>query len=153
MSRRAVTIAIGSAGALIATGALVRHPAGFVAIAVGYGLTENAGVVSDAKLQGSIEGPARATVTSVAGLSSEVVAVAIFATVALGSAHFSISTMLAIVAVPTIGVAAAARRWWPGRSTGRRSAPLASTTYPFWGAVDDRSVSFGAEERGLQRRR
>ncbi len=128
MSRRAVTIAIAAAGGLIAAGALVRHPAGFVVIAVGYGLTENAAVVSDAKLQDSIAGPARATVTSVSGLTSEVVAVAIFATVALGSAQFSVSTMLAIVAVPTIGVAAAARRWWPGRSAVRLGAPLTSTT-------------------------
>jgi MFS family permease len=128
MSRRAVTIAIAAGGALIAAGALVRHPAGFVAIAVGYGLAENAAVVSDAKLQDTIEGTARATVTSVAGLTAEVVAVAIFATVALGSAQFSISTMLAIVAVPTIGVAAAVRRWWPGRSRGRFSTPMTSTT-------------------------
>jgi MFS family permease len=127
MSRRAVTIAIAAAGGLIAAGALVRHPAGFIAIAIGYGLTENAAVVSDAKLQDSIDGPARATVTSVAGLTSEVVAMGIFATVALGSTRFSISTMLAIVAVPTIAVAAAARRWWPGRSCSP-NAPLATTT-------------------------
>jgi MFS family permease len=136
MSHRAMTIAIAAGGTMIAAGAVARHPVGFVAIAVGYGLIENAAVISDARLQDSIEGPARATVTSVAGLSAEVVAVAIFATVALGSARFSVSAMLAVVAVPTIAVAAVARRWWPDRSGGRpnsesaavRSAPRASTT-------------------------
>jgi hypothetical protein len=128
MSRRTVTIAITTAGALIAAGALVRHPVGFVAIAVGYGLTENAAVVSDAKLQDSIEGPARATVTSVAGLTSELVAVVIFAAVALGSTTLSISTMLAIVAAPMFGLAAAARRWWPGPTDRHLSAPMTRTT-------------------------
>ena len=42
--------------ALIAGGALARHPAGFVAIAIGYGLNENVAVVSEAKLQDSING-------------------------------------------------------------------------------------------------
>jgi MFS family permease len=112
-SRRAIAGAIGVAGVLIATGALAGHPAAFVAIAVGYGLTENAIVVGDAKLQASISGPARATVTSVSGLASEVVAVAIFVAVAVGSAWLTTSALLAIVALPTLLVAVTARRWWP----------------------------------------
>ena len=113
MSRRATTIAIAVSGGLIAGGALARHPAGFVAIAIGYGLNENVAVVSEAKLQDSINGSARATVTSVSGLSSEVVAVVIFVTVGVGSSWLSTSAMLAIVAAPTLVMAVVARRWWP----------------------------------------
>ncbi|MGH3929704.1 MAG: hypothetical protein ACRDTF_06980 [Pseudonocardiaceae bacterium] len=40
-------------------------------------------VVVDARLQGQIEGPARATVTSVAGLGSEVTALALVVTAVL----------------------------------------------------------------------
>ena len=111
---------IAASGALLAVGALARHPAGFVAIAIGYGVIESAVVASDAKLQDSISGPARATVTSVSGLSSEIVAVAIFGTVALGSSWLSVSALLAVVTVPTLGVAVAVRRWWP-------SSPPSST--------------------------
>ena len=71
-------------------------------IAIGYGIIESAVVASDAKLQESISGPARATVTSVSGLSSEVVAVAIFATVAAGSSFLSVSALLAVVTLPTL---------------------------------------------------
>lgn len=111
---------IGAAGVLIALGALAHHPLGFVAIAIGYGLNENAVVVSDARLQDTITGPARATVTSVTGLSSEVVAVAIFVTVAAGASWWSTSTMLAIVALPTLAVAVATWRWTPDPTSDAR---------------------------------
>jgi MFS family permease len=113
MSPRALAGVIAAAGTAIAAGALAHHALGFVAIAVGYGLTENATVVADAELQDRITGPARATVTSVSGLSSEVVAVGVFATMAAGSSWASTSTLLAVTALPMLLLAAAARRWWP----------------------------------------
>ena len=113
LSPRWMTVLVASSAVLIAAGALAGHPLGFVAIAVGYGLNENAVVVTDAKLQHAMSGRARATVTSVSGLSSEVVAVAIFASVAAGSSWLAVSTMLAIVTLPAIGIAAAVRSWWP----------------------------------------
>ena len=115
LSARATTLAIAASGALIAAGAVARHPVGFVAIAIGYGLNENVAVVTDAKLQDSITGPARATVTSVSGLSSEMVAVTIFVTVGAGSSWLSTSAMLAIVAAPTLLVAVAIAHWGPDR--------------------------------------
>jgi hypothetical protein len=113
LSRRATTRIVAASGVLLAAGALSGHPAGFVAIAVGYGLTENAVVVADAKVQHAIAGSARATVTSFSGFSSEVVAVVIFATVAAGSSWLSVSVLLAIVSLPVLGIAAAVRSWWP----------------------------------------
>jgi len=113
LSRRAMSMVVACSGLFIAAGALSGHPLGFVAIAVGYGLTENAAVVADAKLQDAIAGPARATVTSLSGFSAEVVAVVIFATVAAGSSWVAFSTLLAVVTLPVFGVAIAVRSWWP----------------------------------------
>ena len=113
LSPTAMATLIAAAGALLAAGALAHHPAGFVTIAIGYGLIESAVIASDAKLQDGISGQARATVTSVSGLSSEIVAVAIFGVVAAGSSWLSVSALLAVVSVPTLAVAAAVRRWWP----------------------------------------
>jgi MFS family permease len=122
-SGRAIAAVIAVAAALIAAGALAGHPAGFLALAVGYGLTENAVVVSDAKLQAGIEGAARATVTSVSSLAAEIVAVAIFVAVAAGTTWWSTSTMLAVVTLPALAIAAATRRLWPAT----RGSDTAST--------------------------
>ncbi|MGH3434711.1 MAG: MFS transporter [Thermocrispum sp.] len=59
-----------AAGGLIAAGSLSGTAWGFVPIAAGYGVVQYAIVLADARLQESVEGPARATVTSVAGLGS-----------------------------------------------------------------------------------
>ena len=120
LPRRAMTVVVVSSGALIAVGALAGHPLGFVAIAVGYGLTENAVVVADAKLQDAISGRARATVTSLSGFSAEVVAVVIFAAIAVGSSWLAVSTLLAIATLPVLGIAAAVRFWWPEPISGGR---------------------------------
>lgn len=122
LSRRAMTAVVTAAGALIAGGALSGHPAGFVAIGVGYGLIENAAVVSNAKLQDTIEGRARATVTSVTGVSEEAVAVAIFAAIGAGSAWWSFSLLLAVCCTPLLAVAAAVHAWWPGRRSSRATS-------------------------------
>jgi MFS family permease len=113
LTPRAMTAMVVCAGVLIAAGALAGHPLGFVALAAGYGLTENVAVVADAKLQDAIAGPARATITSVSGLSSEIVALAIYVGVAAGSAWLTVSTLLALATLPMVGIAAAVRSWWP----------------------------------------
>ncbi len=65
--------------------------AGFALIGLGYGIVTNTTVVAEARLQDAIEGSARATVTSVAGLLSELVALAIYAVVALLSVWLSMA--------------------------------------------------------------
>jgi hypothetical protein len=104
---------------LIAAGALAGHPVGFVAIAIGYGLANNVNLVAEARLQDVISGPARATVTSVAGLSTEVVAVSCYALLLLGSTWWSAATLTALLGLPMIGVALLTSRWLP--------RPLAAT--------------------------
>lgn len=109
----------GVGAALIAVGAVSGHPVGLVLVAVGYGLVNNAFIVGQARLQETITGPARATATSVAGLSSEVFALSVFGFVAVGSLWWSVATAVAILGVPAIGAAVAAARWLPGPELSR----------------------------------
>jgi MFS family permease len=105
------------AAVLLCGGALLGNLAGFVALSIGYGLAWNASTVADARVQDAIEGPARATVTSVLGLSTEVFALATYAIVGIGSAWLSLATLVAIAGLPLFGVAVGARSWLPSRRT------------------------------------
>jgi hypothetical protein len=59
-------------------------------------------VVAEARLQDSIAGPARATVTSVSGFFAEVFAVAVYAGFALGSVWFTMSVLVAALTIPVV---------------------------------------------------
>ncbi len=119
MSSRAMAWVVAVSATLIAAGAISGHPAGFAAIAIGYGLVNNAIIVSEARLQEVITGPARATVTSVTGLSCEVVALSAYAAMAIGSRWLSVATLVALLGVPMLGVAVAVARWLPNARVGR----------------------------------
>lgn len=84
LSARALAGLMVAAIALLAGAGLLRHPAGLVAVTVFYGLYRMVVVVADARLQDRIAGPARATVTSVAALGTEVVCFAVYGLWALG---------------------------------------------------------------------
>ena len=66
------------AALLMATGALLHHPVGVAPLAAAFGIFQLTTVVADARLQDSISGPARATVTSLAGMSTDVVTLAVY---------------------------------------------------------------------------
>ena len=85
------------AGLLVAAGAAMEVPQGFLAVAVGYGVMQSAIVVAETDLQHRIQGRARATVTSVSGLLSDLGAIGLYAFVALGR-HHDTATLIAIVA-------------------------------------------------------
>ena len=92
-------------GVLLIVGPLLGGPGllgliGFVAIGVGYGIVNNAHVVTESRLQDAIAVPARATVTSVAGLAAEVVALAIFGIAALASMWWSTPVTVAVLGTP-----------------------------------------------------
>ncbi len=100
-------------GALaMAAGALSGVPAGFVLIAVAFCVFQVVSVVADARLQERITGPSRATVTSLAGLGTELAAVAVYGAYAAASA-MSHSTVFALFAgvyvVIAVGLAAGGR--------------------------------------------
>jgi hypothetical protein len=82
---------------------------------VGYGLANNAMLVGETRLQDTISGPARATVTSVLGLLEEVVAVASFVAFAVGARWLGFPTLVALFGIPAVMVALAVARWLPRR--------------------------------------
>jgi hypothetical protein len=113
MSARAIGAAVMLGGALISVGALVTPYAGFVAIGFGYGLLSNTMIVAEARLQQAIVGPARATVTSVLGVASEVFAVVVYVAFVAASGVLSVPTLVALLGVPILGVAWCVARWFP----------------------------------------
>jgi hypothetical protein len=60
-----------------------------------------------------VDGSARATVTSVAGLGSEVFALAAFAVVGLGSLWWSVAVMVGVLGAPAVATAVLTGRWLP----------------------------------------
>jgi MFS family permease len=133
---RTVALTLGTGAVLISAGALVTPYAGFVAIAVGYGLVNNAMLVGETRLQDTITGPARATVTSVLGLLEEVFAVTLYAGFAVGARVLGFPELVALLALPAVLVALAVARWLPDRGPDRRGPPTEG--------VEDSSV--GASE-------
>jgi len=101
---RASILAVGLAltAGLLAWGALSGTALGFVPIAVGYGVMQLVIIVAEARLQDSITGPARATVTSVSGFFSDVFAVVVYANFALGLVWFTLPVLIAALTVPVL---------------------------------------------------
>ncbi len=111
----------GSDGASVAAVPLLLLPM-VLPIAVAMGALSLGNVLVDARLQDSIEGSARATVTSVAGFGAEVVAVLLFGAYGLGAAAgLDGAELVAAFAVPLGLLAVATPRWLP-RACHRRPA-------------------------------
>ncbi len=101
------------AGLLVAVGAAVQRPAGFLAVAAGYGALQAAIVVAETDLQHRIQGAARATVTSVSGLLSDVGAIALYAFVAVGSGVAAMPALIAVLALVVVALGLATVRVYP----------------------------------------
>ncbi|WP_312880069.1 MFS transporter [Actinokineospora xionganensis] len=95
---RTLGVLLGVAVAVLVVSGVLRSPAGLLAVAGFYGLYQLVLVVAEARLQDSIEGPARATVTSVAGIGIEVSALAVYGVWALGEV-FGVAALVALVAL------------------------------------------------------
>ncbi|MGI8691410.1 MAG: MFS transporter [Geodermatophilaceae bacterium] len=106
------------AAALFAGGSVSGGLVGFVGLAVASGIHNNVIVVNEARLQDTIEGPARATVTSVNGLLTELVAIGTFVAYAAGSNWLSVSSLVAVMGIPLVMAALLVPRWTPPRSAG-----------------------------------
>jgi MFS family permease len=124
LGSRGVAAILAAGAVLVSLGALITPYAGFVAIAMGYGLANNAMVVGETRLQDTITGPARATVTSVLGLLEEVVALSTYAAFALGSHLFGFPALVALLGLPTLLVAAAVAHWLPPPGRRREDSSL-----------------------------
>jgi len=94
-----LTVLLGTAAGALGAAALAQRPAGLAGVAVFYGLWRIALVVADARLQDSITGRSRATVSSVAGLGSEVAGLAMFGAWAAGGLNLAVALALAAALV------------------------------------------------------
>ncbi|MET8525182.1 MFS transporter [Micromonospora sp. NPDC005172] len=79
LGRRGYAALLALVAVALAGGALVRHPAGFVLLAVAFGAAQLAAVLADARLQARITGGSRATVTSLAGMLTDVLIIGTYA--------------------------------------------------------------------------
>ncbi|MFR9775663.1 MFS transporter [Micromonospora sp. MS34] len=93
------------AAAALAAGALVGHPAGFVLLAVAFAAFQAATVLADVRLQAHISGAARATVTSVAGMATDLTIVAFYVGYGLVAGAVGNATAFALWTLPYLAVA------------------------------------------------
>ncbi|MPZ65909.1 MAG: MFS transporter [Pseudonocardiaceae bacterium] len=111
MPRGAGTMLVGTA-LLVAIAVLADPLAGSAALAIWYGSVQLARVMVDVRLQQSITGDARATVTSVAGVGAELATIVLFAGYGLALDVTSITVLLlAGVTVPSLVLAPALAAW------------------------------------------
>jgi hypothetical protein len=80
-----LAVVLGAAMLLFGAAGLGAHPAGIAAVAVFYGAYRCVLVVVDARLQERIESRSRATVTSVAGVGTDIATFGVYAAWALGA--------------------------------------------------------------------
>jgi MFS family permease len=93
------------AGGAMAAGALTGRPAGIVLVAVAFAGFQLADVLIGARLQASVTGPARATVTSLAGMGTDLATLGVFGSYAALAGATGHGGAFAILAVPYAGVA------------------------------------------------
>jgi MFS family permease len=115
---RTLAVLIVAAATALAAGALSGAPAGFVLIAVAFAAFQAVQVIVESRLQDAIDGAARSTVTSLAGLATEVLVLAVFAGYGAGSALAANATLFACCAgVYAVLAAAMWRGSLPSRCT------------------------------------
>jgi MFS family permease len=90
----------------LAAGAAARTPAALVLVAVAFGGFQLATVLADVRLQHRIDDAARATLTSVAGLGSDLGTVAVYGVYAAVETRTAHSTAFMVLAVPYLVTAA-----------------------------------------------
>lgn len=93
---------------VMAAGALSGHPAGVIGLAASFGIFQCLAIVADTRLQNSITGPARATVTSLAGMSTDVATLAVYGSYAALVDLSGHPGAFALLMLPYLGVA-----FWP----------------------------------------
>jgi hypothetical protein len=105
LTNRGYAALLAGAALALAAGALVRHPAGFVLIGGALGAFQLATVLADVRLQSRIEGPSRATVTSVAGMATDLTIIAVYAGYGAVATAAGSARAFAVALVPYLVVA------------------------------------------------
>ncbi|MFC0097126.1 MFS transporter [Micromonospora marina] len=93
------------AAAATAAGALLRHPAGFLLLAAAFAAFQLATVLADVRLQARIAGPSRATVTSLAGMATDLTIVAFYGGYGLLAGAVGNPAAFAVAVLPYLLVA------------------------------------------------
>ncbi|MET8894527.1 MFS transporter [Streptomyces albogriseolus] len=108
-----LTLLLGGGGVALAAGALGGTVLGLVLVAAAFGAFQAATVLAEARLQHRIEATGRATLTSVAGLGTEVVTLTVFAGYAVIASGHGHAAAFAVAAVPyvVLAVGLGAVRW------------------------------------------
>ncbi|MEV6520145.1 MFS transporter [Micromonospora chalcea] len=88
-----------------AGGALLRHPAGFLLLAAAFAAFQLATVLADVRLQARIAGSARATVTSLAGMATDLTVVAFYGGYGLLAGAVGNPAAFAVAVLPYLLVA------------------------------------------------
>ena len=102
--RRTLAGLICCGAALLGLGAQADHVAGVVAVAAAFGIFQLATIVADTRLQESISGPARATVTSLAGMSTDVATLAVYGSYAALADTGGHGGAFAVLALPYVAI-------------------------------------------------
>nr|WP_281496816.1 MFS transporter [Ornithinimicrobium sp. F0845] len=111
---------VAGGGLLLAVGAWLTGPWSYLAIAVGYALATASYVSGDIRLQHTIAGTARATITSVAGVVAEVGFLVTLGLISLATLRFDLAPVAAAVAlILTVPATVAAHRAPAARSVPR----------------------------------
>ncbi|GHJ53770.1 MFS transporter [Nonomuraea sp. TT08I-71] len=99
LTDRGFAALLAGAALALAAGALLRHPAGFVLVGVAFAAFQLATVLADVRLQARISGPDRATVTSVAGMATDLTIIGVYAAygVVAGAAGNAVAFAVAVL--------------------------------------------------------
>ncbi|MEU8653365.1 MFS transporter [Streptomyces sp. NPDC048737] len=102
LGRRGFAALLTAAALALAVGAGAGTPAGLALVALAFGGFQLATVLADARLQQRIEGTGRATLTSVAGLGTELTTIAVYVTYAPLASETAHGTAFALLAAPCL---------------------------------------------------
>ncbi|MEU1843073.1 MFS transporter [Micromonospora sediminicola] len=105
LSRRGYAGLLVVAAGALAAGALARHPGGFLLLAVAFAAFQLATVLADVRLQARISGSARATVTSLAGMATDLTTVAFYGAYGLLAGAVGNPVAFAVAVLPYLLVA------------------------------------------------
>ncbi|WP_262281829.1 MFS transporter [Micromonospora sp. MA102] len=105
LTDRGFAALLAGAALALAAGALLRHPAGFVLVGVAFAAFQLATVLADVRLQARISGPDRATVTSVAGMATDVTIIAVYAGYGLVAGAAGHAVAFAVAVLPYLALA------------------------------------------------
>ncbi|WBC16108.1 MFS transporter [Micromonospora sp. WMMA1998] len=105
LSRRGYAGLLVFAAGALAAGALLRHPGGFLLLAVAFAAFQLATVLADVRLQARISGSARATVTSLAGMATDLTIVAFYGAYGLLAGAVGNPAAFAVAVLPYLLVA------------------------------------------------